>query len=234
MMDIFSTNTTATSSDNGLGTATNLRVASLSIAAYEYVSSCVSPPLSVTHIRPAISLPFLWNIGCTSPIIETSKKIAASFWRYSLDLYTLHTRLRLLILFILIRHVCSTLSFETCSHRFCRYCSITVLVLSNVGFFYRHFSEKFCHHYFRVIPVFKRWCYSSALICLEVERFCRSTICGVTNDPRSSVNLDCLVSRIPSPTMSSRTYSISRFKVWVRWTVLLAYFIAVGVRCHHS
>jgi hypothetical protein len=233
MMDIFSTNTTATSSDNGIATATNLRVASLSIAAYEYVSSCVSPPISVIHIRPAISLPSLWNIGCTGPLIEACKKIAASFWRYSLDLDTLHTRRTLLILFILIRYVFSSSSCVTCSHRFYRYCSIIVMVLSNVGFFY-HFSPNICHRYYHVTPVFKRWCYSSVLFCLEVERFCSSPIRGLTSDPRYSVNLDCLISRIPSPTMSSRTYSISWFQDWVRWTVLLAYFIAVGVRCHHS
>jgi hypothetical protein len=102
-MDIFATNTNA----SGEATATTLRTASLSIAAYEYVFSCVSPPLIVTHIRPAISLPSLWNIDCIGPPIETCKKIAASFRRYSLDLDTLHTRCTLLILFILIRYVFS-------------------------------------------------------------------------------------------------------------------------------
>jgi len=89
MIDIFSTNTTATSSDNGLTTATNLRIASLSIAAYEYVYSCVSPPISMIHIWPAISLPSLWNIGCTGPPIEAGKKVAGSLWRYNFDLDTL-------------------------------------------------------------------------------------------------------------------------------------------------
>jgi hypothetical protein len=155
-MDIFATNTTATLSDGAAVTNAHLRVASLSIAAYEYVSGSVSL-LIVTHIRPAISLPSLWNIGCIGPSIEAGKKTGASSWRYtSLDLDTLHTRLRLLELFILIRHVCSTLSFVTCSHRFYRYCSIIVMVLSNVGFFYHHFSPNICHRYYHVTPVFKR------------------------------------------------------------------------------
>jgi hypothetical protein len=34
--------------------------------------------------------------------------------------------------------------------------------------------------------------------------------------------------------MSSRAYSISGFKVWVRWTIIFTYLIAVVVSCNRS
>jgi hypothetical protein len=191
-MGMFSTNTTVTASGGAATANADLRVASLSIAAYECVSSCVSLPLIVTHILPAISLPSLWNIGCTKLPIEGCKNICASLRRYNPDLDIPVTRCTLLILFILIRYVFSTPSFVICSHRYCRYCSVTLLTLSNVGFFYHHFSLNHCRYYYHATLVFKRRCRSSAPFGLEVEKFRSNPSDGVASDPRYSVSLECL------------------------------------------
>jgi hypothetical protein len=97
-------NTSIALSDGAITVATNLRIASLSIAAYEYVAS-ISLPLVVTHTWPAISSPSLWNIGCIDPPIEAGKKTDATLQRYSIDLIMWDTSCRLLTLFILIRYV---------------------------------------------------------------------------------------------------------------------------------
>ncbi|KAI0251006.1 hypothetical protein BJV78DRAFT_1215393 [Lactifluus subvellereus] len=99
-MGIFATNATNTIGDGPLTIANDLRVASLSIAAYDYLLTLLM--------------------------------------EYRLYRSSASDRCMLLILFILIR-----------------YSSIMVLVSSNVGFFYHHFSPKSCHHYFRVTPIFK-------------------------------------------------------------------------------
>lgn len=38
---------------------------------------------------------------------------------------------------------------------FCRYLSIILIIVANVGFFGHHFSPNSCAHYFRIVPVFK-------------------------------------------------------------------------------
>ena len=88
---------------SSLAVATNLRVVSMSIAAYEYVASRISPPLIVTHVRSATSSPSLWSFSCTSLLIESGKKVDIHSQRESLDRNTFD-RLGL-ILFILIRYV---------------------------------------------------------------------------------------------------------------------------------
>jgi hypothetical protein len=104
-MGTAATNTTITLSDSLFTTASDLRVASLSLAAYECVASCVSLPLIVTHTRPAISSPSLWNIGCTGPLVDACKKVDASLLRYVFNWNTFDSDSKLFILFILIRHV---------------------------------------------------------------------------------------------------------------------------------
>ena len=76
-MERLATATNITPNQGLLAAATNLRVASMSIAAYEYVASRISPLLIVPRIRLAISSPSLWNFGCTSLLIESGKKLKA-------------------------------------------------------------------------------------------------------------------------------------------------------------
>ncbi len=52
---VEATATTIYPSAGALAADNNLRVASLTMAAYEYVVDCRSRPLVGTHIRPAIS-----------------------------------------------------------------------------------------------------------------------------------------------------------------------------------
>ena len=59
--------TTIYPSAGALAADNNLRIASLTMAAYEYVVDCRS--LVGTHIRLAISSPSLQNIGYISPLI---------------------------------------------------------------------------------------------------------------------------------------------------------------------
>ena len=41
------------------------------------------------------------------------------------------------------------------THMLCRYSSMIVMLTSNFGFFYHHFTPKACAHYCYVAPVFK-------------------------------------------------------------------------------
>jgi hypothetical protein len=61
-----------------LAVTTNIRVLSMSIAAYECGPSCLSPPLIVAHIRLVISSPSLGNIDCIGPPTEGGKKVDTS------------------------------------------------------------------------------------------------------------------------------------------------------------
>jgi hypothetical protein len=54
-MSNLATNPAISPSMSALSTATYMRVASISIAAYEYVASRLSPPLIVIHARSVIS-----------------------------------------------------------------------------------------------------------------------------------------------------------------------------------
>jgi hypothetical protein len=58
--------------------SSNLRVVSISIAAYEYVAKYFSLLLVVAHIRLAISSPSLGNIDCIDPLTEEGKEVDAS------------------------------------------------------------------------------------------------------------------------------------------------------------
>ena len=77
--------TTISPSQGALSADAYLRIASLSIAAYEYVASCVSLPFMMTHLQQVISSPSLRNIGCTPILIERGKKVNAGLRRSSLN-----------------------------------------------------------------------------------------------------------------------------------------------------
>jgi hypothetical protein len=53
----------------------NLRIASISIAAYEYVVLTVLLIFVMTYTLPVISLPFLLNIGYTKPQADVGRKL---------------------------------------------------------------------------------------------------------------------------------------------------------------
>ena len=83
----------------------DLRVASLTIAAYEYVVGCRSGPLVGTHIRLVISSPSLQNTGYISPLITEGERLQI-MQRVSNN-FTLVTDSSGLVLFVLIRQVFS-------------------------------------------------------------------------------------------------------------------------------
>jgi hypothetical protein len=62
-------------SPEALAVTTNLRVVSISIAAYEYVATWPSLSLIVAHILPAIYLPSLGNIGCIGRPTKGGKNV---------------------------------------------------------------------------------------------------------------------------------------------------------------
>jgi hypothetical protein len=78
-MGVLGTSTSL--SPGALAVTTNLRVVSISIAAYEYVASCPSLPLIEAHILPAICLLSLGNIVCISRPTEGGKKVNTSLRR---------------------------------------------------------------------------------------------------------------------------------------------------------
>ncbi len=53
----------------------DLRIVSVTIAAYEYVVGCRSRPLVGTHIRLVISSPSLQNTGYISPLIAEGERL---------------------------------------------------------------------------------------------------------------------------------------------------------------
>jgi hypothetical protein len=75
-MGILATPTTIHPAE--LAVTNNIRVVAMSIAAYEYGPSCLSPPLIVAHIRLVISSPSLGNIGCIGPPTKEGKKVDTS------------------------------------------------------------------------------------------------------------------------------------------------------------
>ena len=84
-MGVLATGTTISPSQEALSADAYLRIASLSIAAYEYVANCVSLPVIMTHLRQVISSPSLRNIGCTPLLIEKGIKINVCSRRLSFD-----------------------------------------------------------------------------------------------------------------------------------------------------
>jgi hypothetical protein len=101
-MGILATPTTL--SPGELAVTTNIRVVSISIAAYEYVplASCSTSSHRSSNIWLVISSPYLGNIDCIGPPPGGGKKVDTS--SQSQDLHNTFDRLGL-ILFILIRHV---------------------------------------------------------------------------------------------------------------------------------
>ena len=134
--------------------ANNMRVASLSIAAYEYaLFTCRQRPILTCD--PAISSLSLLNFGFIGVRVNVGKKqvMLGRTDRILIGTHRFWNSLGLL-LFILIRYIQIT-SSGTITHMHCRYTSVIVLFTSNFGFFYHHFTPKACSYYFYVTPVFK-------------------------------------------------------------------------------
>ena len=144
---------TASSGQAGLTAANNLRIASISVAAYEFVASSFLLTLLVTFIRPVFSLPSLPNSGYTRLQVGEGKEVVLQDAKVDLT-----------------EDICGTawVSYYSSSsgmlvnivaravaHLFCRYLSIIVITISNTGFFYHGFSPKVCAHYGYIAPVFK-------------------------------------------------------------------------------
>ena len=115
--------------------------------------------------------------------------------------------------------MCFNIVAYTLGDRFCRYSSIVVIVVSNVGFFYPQFTPDSCAHYFYVIPIFKGWCHhtlferSGSRISPEIQLMVSQATLGIR-----WVLIDLYVH--PSLTMSPRTYSIALHSLWVGRIVL--------------
>jgi hypothetical protein len=82
--------------------AAYLRVAAMSVAAYEYAASCATLPFIKAHSRPVFSLPSLQNIACIHPLIVGGKGVDTNSRRYSPDRSALDSIG--LVPFVLIRH----------------------------------------------------------------------------------------------------------------------------------
>lgn len=71
-----------------LDAANNLRIASMTILAYEYVVLCVLLVLLGTYIRPVISSHSLPNSGCTRRQIDVGEEADAGVRRSRFNLNT--------------------------------------------------------------------------------------------------------------------------------------------------
>ncbi|KAI9459888.1 hypothetical protein BJY52DRAFT_1264371 [Lactarius psammicola] len=91
-----------------------------------------------------------------------------------------------------------------------RYTSIIVLVVSNVGFFYRGFTSNSCDHFHLAVPSLKG-----------------------TSNPGYSVSPG-LTSFVSSLMLGSRAYNISQRKPWVGRTLLSVYIVATGFQWFSS
>jgi hypothetical protein len=112
-MGLLATITNINPSQGAIRTATSIRIASMSIAAYEYAANYISLSIIITHVLPAISLPSHWSIGYTSLLINLGKKGDANSPRQAFNQRTSDSLG--LILFILIRHVSRHRRLRTCS-----------------------------------------------------------------------------------------------------------------------
>jgi hypothetical protein len=101
-MDVLVVATNIYPSQSAITTATCVRVAAISIAAYECVFLPVSLLPIASHVWPAISLPSLWNFGSTSLLIDSGKKGDACLSRKVLENAFNSSSLAL---FVLIRYV---------------------------------------------------------------------------------------------------------------------------------
>ena len=77
------------------------------------------------------------------------------------------------------------------SHGICRYLSMVLIIVSNTGFFYDHFSPETCIRYAYVAPVFK----STALVPYDVwtpeaDKSSSAPDHGVPRNTEYSVSLD--------------------------------------------
>ena len=149
-LDVLSS--TASSGQAGLTAANNLRIASITVAAYEFVASRFLLTL-VTFIRPVFSLPSLPNSGYTRLQVGEGKGVVLQDAKVDLTEHTCGTAWVSyyssssgMLINIVVRAV---------AHLFCRYLSIIVITISNTGFFYHGFSPKVCAHYGYIAPVFK-------------------------------------------------------------------------------
>ena len=80
-------------------------------------------------------------------------------------------------------------------HLFRRYLSIILIVVSNTGFFYHHFTPNTCSHYFYLAPVFKGTpLVPYTFFTSEVDKSSSLPGHGVASNPGYPVCLGCLVS----------------------------------------
>lgn len=106
-----------------------------------------------------------------------------------------------------------------------------VLVVSNVGFFYRGFTPEVCEHFHLVAPSFKGTgsmapCALSALLADQSDS---DPINGVAGNPGYPASPG-YITLISSLTLSSSTYNISQRRPWVGRVLLSMYIIAILVR----
>ena len=92
-------------SSSGALVSTNCRIASLSIAAYEYVIKSHLLPVVVTYVRPVISSLSLPKFGYTGPQVHVGKKVSPGCEGRALVEWTILLDSLGFILFILIRYV---------------------------------------------------------------------------------------------------------------------------------
>ena len=190
-VDIVSS--TASSGQAGLTAANNLRIASISIAAYEFVASSFLLTLLVTFIRPAFSPLSLPNSGYTrlqvgagkevilqDAKIDLTEQICGTAWVSS------YSSSSGMLISIVVRAL---------AHLFCRYLSIIVITISNTGFFYQHFSPKACAHYAYIAPVFKGTVLPYAVRTPEADKSSSIPGHGIARNPGNSVCLNHPVPR---------------------------------------
>ena len=120
------------------------------------------------------------------------------------------------------------------NHMFFRYLSIILVVITNVGFFYHHFLQKTCAHYFCIAPVFKGAPPMPCTVWLgETDQASSPPDGGVACNPGYPVDLCHSVPYTLSLTTSYRAYNISYRNVWVGRALILAYIVVVVV-CHYD
>jgi hypothetical protein len=150
-LDVVSS--TTSSGQAGLTAANNLRIASISVAAYEFVISRFLLTLLVTFIWPVFSPRSLPNTGYTSLQVGAGKEVTLQDAK--IDLTESIRGTAWVSYYSSSSGMLNDIVVRALAYLFRRYLSIIVITISNTGFFYHHFSPKACAHYAYVAPVFK-------------------------------------------------------------------------------
>ena len=187
---------TASSGQAGLTAANNLRIASISVAAYEFVASSFLLILFVTFIWPVFSPRSLPNTGYTRLQVGAGKDVVLQDAKIDL------TESIRVTAWVSYYSSSSGMLFDAVAralaHMFCRYLSIIVITISNTGFFYHHFSPKACAHYAYIAPVFKGTVTIPRALRLKTPEADKSSSIpghGIACNPGSSVCLNHPVPR---------------------------------------